>query len=109
MTTLQSTDTGASLFDWLARQDRRARGATFSEVLDKARLGKQALAVARVMQDQAWHTFDDLSKAGVPGMQTAISARIRELRQFLEQTGRGTIERERVTAGLWHYRMILRR
>ena len=110
MTSLQSTDCQLSLADWLAQQDRRARGETFSEALDKSRLGRQAMALANAMSPGEWMTLQEIKDAGVPGMLTSISARVREVRCWLHETAGGTIERRRhpvsLYSGLWQYRLV---
>lgn len=112
MSSLQSTDVQLSLTDWLANQNAKARGETFDSALDKARLDNQSLCLIRVMRDGEWHTFASLQAAGVPGQQPSISARIREVRAWLRETARGTIERRRhpdtTKQGLWQYRMEIK-
>lgn len=83
-----------------------AFGVTYSPNDDGARLCNQALAVFRVMRRGDWVTLPDLIAAGVPGLTSAHSARIRQIRKWLVDTGRGTIEREHVNAGLWRYRIV---
>lgn len=109
MTSYQATDTQLTLIDWLAQQDARARGETFSEALDKSRLCRQAHQVVKAMESGGWHSLQELNEH-VPGLQTSISARIREIRNFLHETSRGTIERKRheTIKGLHLYRMVLK-
>lgn len=83
-----------------------AFGETYDPNADGARLCRQALAVFRVMRRGDWITLPDLMAAGVPGMSSAHSARIRQIRKWLADTGRGTIEREHINAGLWRYRIV---
>lgn len=84
-------------------------GDTFMRALDHARLGKQLLAVGKVMADGEWHTLEELMrKTGYgPTSIAAISARIRDLKK--EKFGGHTVVSERVPGepGLWRYRMVL--
>lgn len=108
MTSLQSSDVQLSLTDWLAEQDKRARRESFDEALDKARLDNQSLCLVRAMREGRWMTFAELQANGVPGQQPSISARIREVRQWMHETARGTIsvrQRENAPRGLNEYRM----
>lgn len=101
-------DVEDDLLTWREKRDARALGPTYDPKLDGERLGAQARGVHQALSCGEWMTLAEIG-AAVPGMQTAISARIRELRQFLEQTGRGTVERRRLPgqerSGIWQYRL----
>jgi hypothetical protein len=84
--------------------DRPKDGATYDPSLDEPRLGKQLKAVYEIMLDGQWHTLQDLSnQTGSP--EGSISARIRDLRK--PKFGGHTVEHERISAGLWHYRLVM--
>lgn len=76
-------------------------GKTFSEKDDGKRLERQLDRVRTLMNDGVWRTLSEI-KSEVPGSETALSARLRDLRNKEKRT----IQRERVSAGLWKYRMI---
>lgn len=78
-------------------------GSTFSHPLDYVRLNKQADDVWRIMRDGRWHTLSGLSRlTGHP--EASVSARLRDFRK--ERFGSHVVERERLTAGLWRYRLV---
>jgi hypothetical protein len=77
-------------------------GATYAPALDHARLGGQLLAVFDFMQDGAWRTLAEVS-AVVGGSEAAVSARLRDLRK--EKYGAHEVDRQRIEAGLWKYRL----
>lgn len=86
-----------SFDDYLARQDPRARGETFNETLDKARLDRQAKALARILKCDSgecsgWYTLEELKACGMLCSITSISARLRDLRRFLQETANGQIQ-----------------
>lgn len=94
--------------DLLAYADSKpdeAFGATYSPEADGLRMNVQLWAVWRAMRRGDWVTLPKLREY-VPGMDTSISARIRQIRRWLEETGRGTVESERITGGLWQYRIV---
>jgi biotin operon repressor len=77
-------------------------GKTFSEKHDGARLERQLDRVRKLMEDGIYRTLAEIkSKAG--GSETAVSARLRDLRK----EGR-TVLSERKSGGLWHYRLVPR-
>lgn len=78
-------------------------GETYWSALDHERLGKQLLRVGRQMADGQWHTLAELAAAtGDP--EASISARLRDLRK--RKFGGHTVNRQRMTGGLWRYRLI---
>lgn len=81
-------------------------GETFDEPEDGDRLRAQLAKVRMIMSDGKWHTLSELrEKGGYPDTSiAAISARIRDLRK--KKFGGAIVERQRVRAGLWRYRMI---
>lgn len=66
---------------------------------DTARLGKQLALVLALMADGQWRTLRQIADR-VQAPEASVSARLRDLRRY----GR-TVERERVTGGLWRYRV----
>jgi hypothetical protein len=77
-------------------------GKTYEPGKDHARLGGQLLAVFELMQDGAWRTLAEIS-AVVGGSEAAVSARLRDLRK--EKYGAHEVDRQRIEAGLWKYRL----
>jgi hypothetical protein len=57
------------------------------------------------MTDGRWWTLSELAER-CGGTEAAISARIRDLRKA--KFGGGVVERERVSGGLWRYRVVTR-
>lgn len=77
-------------------------GATYDPEKDHKRLRGQLERVYSLMQDNRWRTLSQIAdEAG--GSEASISARLRDLRK--EQYGGHVIERERVSGGLFRYRM----
>jgi hypothetical protein len=68
---------------------------------DAKRLTGQLSRVRDYMSDGRWHTLAVLSRE-CRGTETAVSARIRDLRRL---EGR-TVDRRRITAGIWEYRLV---
>ena len=78
-------------------------GSTFIPKLDLGRLGRQMLAVYRVMEDGQWRTLGELSFAtGCP--EASVSARLRDLRKA--RWGSNLVERRRRSKGLHEYRLL---
>ena len=78
-------------------------GVTFDEARDKARLNRQAAAVYDVMRDSRWRTLQDIANlTGEPA--PSISARLRDLRKA--RFGGFQVEREYISDGIWHYRLL---
>jgi len=85
----------------------RAFGLTYDPVRDGLKIGKQGLEIFRLLSDgQPW-TLPQIGKY-VAGLSSSHSARIRQLREWLEESGRGTIESypPEVERGLWSYQII---
>lgn len=78
-------------------------GPTFSAALDGERLTTQFHRVEHALSDGRWWTLRDLQQA-VGGSEAGISARLRDLRK--QRFGGRTVERRRVSGGLWEYRLV---
>lgn len=102
-------DVDDTLFDWREKRDARALGPTYNEKLDGDRLCRQAREVHQFLSDMEWHTLAEIG-AHASGTQTAHSARVREIRAWLQETSRGTVERRRLPgaerSGIWQYRIV---
>lgn len=85
------------------RPSQKFKGATYSPSKDHSRLSTQLDRVRALMEDGHWRTLAEI-KAEVPGTETALSARLRDLRNVELRT----VQRERVDGGLWRYRMVPR-
>lgn len=83
-------------------------GSTFDPVMDGPRLGTQLRRVFDLMADGNWRTLADIANV-VPGKETALSARLRDLRR--PEHGGHTVEHRRVDGmpGVWEYRVIVRK
>jgi len=83
-------------------------GVTFDEGRDARRMGTQLQAVYDCMRDGDWWTLrrlqDELAIRGIESTETAVSARIRDLRKGIY--GAHTVEGEHVINGLWRYRLV---
>ncbi len=67
---------------------------------DLPRLKTLLERVQRLMVDEQWRTLDEI-RCACGGSEASCSARLRDLRK------RGfEVERQRVTAGLWKYRVL---
>jgi hypothetical protein len=77
-------------------------GETYEAPADYARLKGQLWRVFQLMSDGRWRTLDEISFV-VGGSEASVSARLRDLRK--EKYGAREIQRERVTGGLFRYRM----
>lgn len=111
MTGYQSTDVDDDLLSWAAKRPAAARGESFSQALDKARLDKQCVAFARILKCDSgecseWLTLEDFQSRGMTCQLQSVSARAREIRTFLQETYRGQIQHKRhpTIAGLYLYR-----
>ena len=70
---------------------------------DDRRLSTQLLRVQEALADGNWWTLAELARmAG--SSEAGASARLRDLRKA--RFGRHTVERRRVRAGLWEYRLV---
>ena len=77
-------------------------GVTFDAAQDGQRLITQLNRVRDVMFDGDWHTLQELNdRCG--GTVASVSARVRDLRK--KRFGEYNVERRRVQAGLWAYRL----
>ncbi len=97
-------------FDEVLAEKSQAQRGTTCEALDMPRFNEQAARVYTVMRFLGTHTLRQLSAmTGDP--EASISARIREIRHYLEENGLGTIIRARVEGGngLHSYSMRLHR
>jgi hypothetical protein len=93
--------------DYVASLPKQARGETCADI-DMPRLNEQGLRVYRFCRDLRPHTLAEISAATGDG-EASVSARLREIRAYLEDrqpgsrepgpNARGTIRRERVEGG----------
>lgn len=79
-------------------------GKTYSPARDGKRLKTRLDRVRELMGDGRWRTLYDIRRA-IGGSEAGISARLRDLRK--ERFGGYTVEKERVSGGLWKYRLGL--
>ena len=94
------------LIAWMDARPPRAFGETYCPTSDGLRIGEQGLAIFRCLADGQKWTLPQLGKY-VDGMATSHSARIRNIRDWMEETGRGTIETSPgPSRGLYYYQMI---
>ncbi len=85
------------------RPEAKFKGSTFSAKHDSARLETQLERVRTLMNDGNWRTLAEI-KSEIPGTETALSARLRDLRNIESRC----VQRERIAGGLWKYRMVPR-
>lgn len=79
-------------------------GETYSADQDHTRLKGQLWRVFQLMSDGKWRTLADIAtEAG--GSEASVSARLRDLKKA--QYGSHTLEKQRVTGGLWRYRLFV--
>ena len=78
-------------------------GKTYDPDQDADRLGSQLERVARALSTGRWMSLADIKDEIGVGSEAAISARIRDFRK--PRFGGFDIERARVTAGPWKYRV----
>lgn len=101
------------LFEHWRRKKRIERfGKTFSATLDGERIGTLMSRVFAIMMRGEWTTLQDLAReAG--GSEASVSARLREVKQWCEETDRGEYERRRKPgfekSGIHEYRVVLKR
>jgi hypothetical protein len=78
-------------------------GETYEADQDHARLKGQLWRVFQLMSDGKWRTLAEIAEdAG--GSEASVSARLRDLRK--DKYGAREIDRERVTGGLFRYRLV---
>lgn len=70
---------------------------------DQVRLSRHLLKVATLMADQRWRSLQEIAD-GVGCSEASASARLRDLRQ--RKHGAFTVNRTRISAGLWHYQVL---
>ncbi len=81
-------------------------GETYDRARDHQRLTGEMAVVFRLMEDGDWRTLHEIS-AQTLAPEASVSARLRDLRKA--KFGGHTVERRYVTAGLWEYRLEVRR
>jgi hypothetical protein len=87
-------------------------GETYSAPRDFVRLTGQWLRVFKVMRDGEWRSLNQI-KSAIFGFadnadsESAISARLRDFRK--PRWGAHTVERRHRGAGLWEYRLLVRK
>lgn len=79
-------------------------GKTFNSALDGPRLAGQLERVKVAMLDGQWHTLGELAEV-CGGSEAGISARVRDLRK--PKFGGHTVNRRRVSGGLWQYQLAV--
>ena len=92
------------LFSWEPPPQIAFDGATYSAEDDHMRLRGQLQRVHTLMSDGRWRTLEDI-RFIVGGSESSISARLRDLRKA--QYGSREIQRERVSGGLYRYRLVV--
>jgi len=96
------------LLDWLNNRKPEAFGPDFDPQKEGWRLGAQALGVFTALQSGVWKTLPEIGDT-VAGLASSHSARIRNIRDWLELNHLGTIERrqrEGAPRGNIEYRMV---
>ncbi len=77
-------------------------GKTYEPSLDKPRLNRQLQSVFDVVKSGQWLSLEEIStRTRFP--QASVSARLRDLRK--ERFGAYTVQRRRVSGGLFEYRL----
>lgn len=66
------------------------------------RLTGQLGRVFNCVENGEWWTLSDLAAAAAPATESAVSARLRDLRKLGH-----TVEREHLGRGLWRYRLVI--
>lgn len=96
-------------------EDMDFGGSTYDPELDQYRLGTQLQYVWAYMQDERWHTPEDLEENVHTGRfdengeerhfrWASISARLRDFRK--PENGGHDIEGKRLAGGSWKYRLV---
>ncbi len=80
-------------------------GATYAPAQDHARLTRQLDEVFEHMKDGVQRTLSDIASA-LDKPQASISARLRDLRK--EKFGGHTVERKRISKGVFGYSLIVK-
>ncbi len=88
-----------SLFDLIPTTDGPLLNAD-----DHGRLHRQRQKVYDCMRDGVWRSLGEIA-AATNSPEASVSARLRDFRKG--KFGGHTVERRRVTAGLWEYRLIV--
>ena len=105
---LAKVEEQADLLSWISVRPVTAFGPDYDPYQDEWRLGKQALGVFNSLKLGEWKTLPEIGDT-VNGLSSAHSARIRNIRDWLQDKGIGTIERrqrEGAPRGNIEYRMI---
>lgn len=79
-------------------------GTTYEPAQDNARLSGQLRKVFLAMKDGGWWTLRDLARMA-RASEASVSARLRDLRK--PRFGGWEVERRRVCAGLYEYRLVI--
>ena len=79
------------------------QGKTFDKTADGPRLTRQLDKVFHLMHDGCWRTLAAVNMV-VPGTETAISARLRDIRK--SKYPGWTMESRRLKGGQWIYRVL---
>lgn len=87
----------------LATMELDFDGKTYDPEQDRKRLTGQLERVHRIMMDSEWRNLRELADAA-GGSEASVSARLRDLRK--ERFGGMTVERRRVSGGLFEYRLL---
>lgn len=85
-------------------------GKTFVEEKDGQRLSTQLNATFAIMSDGNWRTLPEIAallkdQTGKEATTQSISARLRDFRK--EKFGGHTVERRRISGGLFEYRLVV--
>jgi len=92
--------------DYVSNIPKAARGET-CEAQDTPRLNEQAMRIYSAMRDlRPWTLREISNQTGDP--EASVSARIREIRKYLQAGGKGTIIRERVEGGNGVHTYVMR-
>lgn len=78
-------------------------GETYDPALDEDRLATALGRVYQVLSDGTWYTIAQVAHLAQCS-EAGASARMRDLRKW--RFGHHIIERQRVSGGLWRYRMV---
>lgn len=97
--------TEIDLFSWQPPKETAFGGETYEADQDYERLSLQLRKVFELMKDGRWRTIGEICEhCKYP--QQSVSARLRDLRK--EKYGAHTVERNRVSAGTYEYRVLVR-